>query len=141
MITVTDRAVELIKQSKESQNIKDEVGVRLTAMSESDLGPSYDIRFDLPAETDHKFGPFGAQVFVAPPTFEIMDGATFDVAETPEGLAFKIINPNYVREITESGNCGSGGCSSGGCSSGGCGSSSSDDEGISGSCCSSGSCH
>ena len=121
MITVTEEAVELIRISKESQNIKDEVGVRITAMGEGNFGPSYDIRFDLPAETDHKFGPVGAQVFVAPQTFRIMDGATFDVAETAEGKAFKIINPNYVKDISNSDGCGSGGCSSGCCSSGGCG--------------------
>jgi len=124
MITVTEEAAELIRESKASQNIKDEVGVRITAMGESNFGPSYDIRFDLPSKTDQIFGEEGAQVFLAPPTMTIMDGATFGVADTPEGRAFKITNPNYVKEVS------SGGCSSGGC--GGCGShSKSDDEGVS----------
>ena len=143
MITVTPEAVELIRQSKEAQNIKDEVGVRLTAMAEGEFGPSYDIRFDLPAETDIKIGPEGSQLYVAPQTMKIMAGGTFDVVETPEGTAFKVINPNYVKEVSSGGSC----CSSGGgCSSGGCGShGASDDEGISGEeesggCCSSGGC-
>jgi len=135
MIELTDKAIELIKQSKEAQNIKDEVGVRLTAMGEGNFGPSYDIRFDLPSDTDSKFGPEGAQLYVAPATLGIMEGATFDVAETPEGLAFKIVNPNYVKEVSSSGGCG--GCGSHGSSGGGCGSHShSDDEGVGGGCCS-----
>lgn len=128
MITVTAEAAELIRESKAAQNIKDEVGVRITAMGESNFGPSYDIRFDLQSETDHVFGEEGAQVFLAPPTMAIMNGGTFGVADTPEGRAFKITNPNYVKEVSSGG-----GCSSGGCSSGGCGSHApSDDVGISG---------
>ena len=121
MIEITNSALELIRTTKASDNIRDDVGIRITALCFDDLGPSYDIRFAMQAEDDHVFGPEGTQVFIQQETFEILYGGTFGTADSYEGLSFQITNPNYVREISSSGGCSSGGCSSeGGCSSGGC---------------------
>lgn len=101
MITVTDNAVERIRQMLKENNI--EGGLRLGIVGGGCSGLSYKFKFETkPRPNDHVFEAGGVQLVVDPKSFEYLDGMTLDFRNTLMEQAFVFHNP----KATKSCGCG-----------------------------------
>lgn len=108
MIDITEKAVELIKETVTADHTAQGYIIRLTAMPGSCSGPKYDIRFDLASDSDLKVGPEGAQIHVTGSSVSLLEGARIDAVVSEQGPAFKIKLPAAAKS-----DCSSCGCSCG----------------------------
>lgn len=118
-IYVTGRAAKAIQEFAKAEE-KEGWGLRISARpQEEGAEPAYAMDFDEKAkEGDKTFEFHGVEIYIAPDSFELVEGAEVDFISTQHASGFKITNARYQKKA---GCCGGGGCGSGGCGSGGCG--------------------
>jgi iron-sulfur cluster assembly accessory protein len=127
MITLTDKAVEKVREIMDSQG-QAEAGLRIYIAGGGCSGFKYGMALDTEAAPDDEVYTFdGLKVFVDSMSFPYLKGANVDYVEDALlGQGFKVENPNAVSS------CGCGqsfktaepepAAAGGGCASGGCGS-------------------
>jgi Fe-S cluster assembly iron-binding protein IscA len=87
MITVTKKAVELLKAAKTVEGAAEDAGIRIrrgVAANESKISVGIAIS-DEPDPDDEEFEQDGLRIFVEDVLVEPLDGRTLDVREAAEG--------------------------------------------------------
>jgi Fe-S cluster assembly iron-binding protein IscA len=87
MITVTKKAVELLKAAKTVEGAAEDAGIRIlrgVAANESKISVGISIS-DEPDPDDEEFEQDGLRIFVEDVLVEPLDGRTLDVREAAEG--------------------------------------------------------
>lgn len=109
MFTLTPAAAEQIKAAA-VQGDATGMPLRVAARRAVDGSIEYGMGFDEPADGEHPvLESDGVAVLIAPPSRELLEGATLDFVELETGeLSFIFIPPAAA-------GCGSGRCGSGGC--------------------------
>lgn len=95
MITITEKAAEQIRISAEQSGMQ-ELPLRLAAQRMPDGHIHYGMGFDDASHPeDQTFTLAGITVVIAPPSVELLQGATLDFAEIEPGkFEFIFLNPN-----------------------------------------------
>lgn len=102
MITITNIAVEKIKEISESENVG-HYTIRLKIQGGGCAGWTYDMFYeDKISDLDEIFEQDGVKVVIDPLSFQYLDGTEINYAETSISAGFSFINPN------SKGNCGCG---------------------------------
>lgn len=110
MFTLTPAAAAQIKRSVEHHG--DSAGLRVAAKRDASGAIVYGMGFDDERDNDEVLTCEGITVLIAPPSRDLLDGATLDFVELGEGeFQFIFINP-HDQEPAPRGGCGSGGCGS-----------------------------
>ena len=94
MITITDAAIEKIKESA-NQGEMQGLALRVAAMKQEDGSIGYGMGFDDKKEDDAVVDCAGIEVVVAPETKDLLIGMTIDYVKLDDGEEnFIFINPN-----------------------------------------------
>ena len=94
MVTLTEKAVEKVREILNTQNPKP-AGLRISVVGGGCSGFSYGFAFEEGvAEDDSLFEQDGVGVLVDPMSFAYLAGAEVDFEESLEGARFIIRNPN-----------------------------------------------
>lgn len=94
MVTLTETAVEKVKEIIEQQNPKP-AGLRISIVGGGCSGFSYQMNFDQNTGPMDKVYTFnGLKVFVDQASHLYLEGVEIDYIETLEGAGFKFNNPN-----------------------------------------------
>ncbi len=94
MITLTDKAVEKVKEIIEQQEPRP-AGLRIAIVGGGCSGFSYQMAFDTQSNgTDRVLDYSGLKVFVDQASLLYLNGTEVDYVETFEGSGFKFNNPN-----------------------------------------------
>lgn len=93
-VTLTERAVEKVKEILETQEPKP-AGLRIAVVGGGCSGFSYSMAFEnTPNMLDKTYKYEGLKVFIDQASLLYLDGARVDYVETLEGSGFKFENPN-----------------------------------------------
>ena len=103
MITVTDNAVQHLRELLESKSSADGTGLRLLVNKGGCAGMEYVMKMDIPAPEDHVFGRSGVAVIVDKESLDFLDVSSLDYQDSLNDVGFKVINPNAARSC----GCGS----------------------------------
>ena len=90
MLTVTKKAVELLKAAKTVEGAAEDAGIRIrrdVMANESNVSVGFAIS-DEPDPDDEEFEQDGLRIFVEVVLIEPLDGRTLDVREATEGTEF-----------------------------------------------------
>jgi iron-sulfur cluster insertion protein len=102
-VTVTSKAVEMIKTTREQEGMDASYGLRVAVMGGGCSGFQYALDFEQEARpTDHVFEVDGLTVFVDPVSARYLEGVTIDYVFGMSGAGFKFDNPRAT------GSCGCG---------------------------------
>jgi len=102
-LTLTPKAVEMIKITRTQEGIDERFGLRVGVMGGGCSGFQYALDFEEAArETDEVLEYPGLQVYVDPVSVRYLDGVTIDYVLGMQGAGFKFINPKAT------GTCGCG---------------------------------
>ncbi len=94
MITITDAAIEKIKESANQEDMRG-LALRVAAMKQNDGSVGYGMGFDDKKEDDIIVDCGGIEVIVAPATKDLLIGMTIDYVKLDDGEEnFIFINPN-----------------------------------------------
>jgi len=94
MFSVTDKAVEKIKEISESEGIG-HLNIRLKVIGGGCAGFSYDMFYeDNPTPLDETEEIKGVTIVVDPLSYQYLDGVEIDYVDRDFGSGFKFINPN-----------------------------------------------
>jgi iron-sulfur cluster assembly protein len=96
MVTLTDIAVEKVREFMEGQSPASEVGLRVGVRGGGCSGFQYALALDERHEDDHVFDAGGIPVLVDPASLRYVDGSTVDFTENFMGSGFEVSNPNVV---------------------------------------------
>jgi iron-sulfur cluster assembly protein/iron-sulfur cluster insertion protein len=100
MITLTDPAIDKVRQLIESESSAEELVLRVGVRPGGCSGFSYELFFDSSvdelADLVKDYGG-GVRVAVDRESLTMLDGATVDYTEGLQGAGFKISNPNVTR--------------------------------------------
>lgn len=102
-ITITPKAVQMVKMTRETESLDAESGLRIAVRGGGCSGFEYALDFELePRDTDwvHEFE--GLRVFVDPVSARYLTGTEIDYMLGPTGSGFKFNNPKAT------GSCGCG---------------------------------
>ncbi|MCP4201957.1 MAG: iron-sulfur cluster assembly accessory protein [bacterium] len=102
-ISLTPKAVQMVKMTREAENLDAESGLRVAVRGGGCSGFEYALDFELePRDTDcvHEFE--GLKVFVDPVSARYLTGTEIDYLLGPAGSGFKFNNPKAT------GSCGCG---------------------------------
>ncbi len=96
MVTITDGAVDKVKELIESQG-RAGSGLRIYVAGGGCSGLRYGMSLDEnPEEEDDVLEVSGLPVYIDPGSSMFLDGASVDYVETVMGAGFKVDNPNAV---------------------------------------------
>lgn len=102
-IQLTDKAVEMVKVTRDQEKLDPEAGLRVAVRGGGCSGFEYALDFETEVrETDHVAEFNGLRVMVDPVSARYLQGTTIDYVFGPTGSGFKFENPNA------SGSCGCG---------------------------------
>jgi len=102
-VTLTSKAVEMVKKTREQEGMDDSWGLRIGVMGGGCSGFQYALDFEQEArETDFVQEVDGLQVFVDPVSSRYLEGVTIDYVFGMQGAGFKFNNPRAT------GTCGCG---------------------------------
>jgi len=102
-VTLTPKAVEMVKITREQEGMDASYGLRVAVMGGGCSGFQYALDFEQePRETDTVMEVDGLQVFVDPVSSRYLDGVTIDYVFGMHGAGFKFENPRAT------GTCGCG---------------------------------
>ena len=91
--TVTAAAAEQVRRSAQGENAR--MALRVAAKRERDGTIVYGIGFDVVRDADIELDCAGLRVLVAPPSGDLLRGATLDFVEVGAGeFQFVFVNPN-----------------------------------------------
>ncbi len=102
-IALTDKAVQMVKITRETEKIDEASGLRVAVRGGGCSGFEYALDFELePRENDFVLEYDGLTVFVDPISARYLQGTEIDYVLGTTGAGFKFINPQAV------GTCGCG---------------------------------
>jgi iron-sulfur cluster assembly accessory protein len=102
-ITLTPKAVQMIKQTREQEGIEESFGLRVAVRGGGCSGFEYALDFENePRDNDHVLEYDGLKVFVDALSARYLSGTEIDYVFGMQGAGFKFNNPNAV------GTCGCG---------------------------------
>jgi iron-sulfur cluster assembly accessory protein len=102
-VTLTAKAVEMVKITREQEGIEESFGLRVAVRGGGCSGFEYALDFENePRDNDHVLEYDGLTVFVDALSARYLQGTTVDYTLGMQGAGFKFINPNA------SGTCGCG---------------------------------
>ncbi len=102
-ISITPKAVQMIKMTRETENLDDTSGLRVAVRGGGCSGFEYALDFELePRDTDWVNDFEGLRVFVDPVSARYLSGTEIDYQLGPSGSGFKFSNPKAT------GSCGCG---------------------------------
>jgi iron-sulfur cluster assembly accessory protein len=102
-ITLTPKAVQMVKITREQEGIEESFGLRVAVRGGGCSGFEYALDFENePRDNDHVLEYDGLTVFVDALSARYLQGTTVDYTLGMQGAGFKFINPNA------SGTCGCG---------------------------------
>ena len=102
-IDVTSKAVQMIKMTREQEQLNPTYGLRVAVRGGGCSGFEYALDFDEePRVDDHVLDYEDLKVFVDPISARYLQGTTIDYVLGAQGSGFKFLNPNA------SGSCGCG---------------------------------
>jgi len=102
-VTLTSKAVEMVKKTREQEGMDDSWGLRIGVMGGGCSGFQYALDFEQEArETDFVQEVDGLKVFVDPVSSRYLEGVTVDYIFGMQGAGFKFVNPRAT------GTCGCG---------------------------------
>lgn len=114
MFVLTPAAAEQIRRAAEEQ--PDNPPLRVAAKFDNDGELVYGMGFDGERDDDLVLDSEGVTVLIAPPSQELLDGATLDFVEVHPG-EYQFVFSHRTPPEAPAGGCNSGGC--GGCGSAG----------------------
>ena len=102
-IALTDKAVQMIKITREQEDLDPESGLRVAVRGGGCSGFEYSLDFELESrETDHVLEYEDLKVMIDPVSARYLQGTVIDYVLGPAGSGFKFNNPKA------SGTCGCG---------------------------------
>jgi iron-sulfur cluster assembly accessory protein len=102
-VTITAKAVEMVKLTREQEGMDESYGLRVAVMGGGCSGFQYALDFEQEARpTDAVFETDGLKVHVDPVSARYLDGVTIDYVFGMNGAGFKFDNP------AATGTCGCG---------------------------------
>lgn len=102
-VTLTAKAVEMVKKTREQEGMDDSWGLRIGVMGGGCSGFQYALDFEQEArETDAVQEIDGLKVYVDPVSARYLEGVTVDYVFGMQGAGFKFDNPRAT------GSCGCG---------------------------------
>ena len=102
-IDLTDKAVKMIKITREQENLDPDSGLRIAVRGGGCSGFEYSLDFDLePRETDFVLEYEDLTVLIDPVSARYLQGTVIDYVLGPSGSGFKFNNPKAT------GTCGCG---------------------------------
>lgn len=103
LLTITPKAVEMIKLTRQQEGIEESYGLRVAVMGGGCSGFQYALDFENEGrETDLLQQYEGLTVYIDPVSARYLDGVTIDYVLGMQGAGFKFINPRAL------GTCGCG---------------------------------
>lgn len=103
LLTITPKAVEMIKLTRQQEGIEESYGLRVAVMGGGCSGFQYALDFENEGrETDMLQQYEGLTVYIDPVSARYLDGVTIDYVLGMQGAGFKFINPRAL------GTCGCG---------------------------------
>jgi iron-sulfur cluster assembly protein len=96
MLTLTDKAVEKVKEAIASQSDPSSCGgIRVSVVGGGCSGFQYALKLEEQADKDDQVIQIdGFKVFVDEQSFSVLEGTEIDYVETLQGSGFKFSNPN-----------------------------------------------
>ena len=102
-LSITPKALEMIKHTREQEGIEADHGLRVAVMGGGCSGFQYALDFEKEQrDTDYVIEYDGLRVFVDPVSSRYLDGTTIDYVLGMSGAGFKFLNPKAT------GQCGCG---------------------------------
>jgi iron-sulfur cluster assembly accessory protein len=102
-VTITSKAIEMVKLTREQEGIDPAFGLRVAVMGGGCSGFQYALDFEQePRATDTVFDAEGLLVYVDPVSARYLEGVTIDYVFGMHGAGFKFNNPKAT------GTCGCG---------------------------------
>ena len=102
-VTLTAKAIEMVKLTRQQEGMDDSFGLRVAVMGGGCSGFQYALDFEQEARaTDTVFEVEGLTVYVDPVSTRYLEGVTIDYVFGPLGAGFKFDNPKAT------GSCGCG---------------------------------
>lgn len=102
-VTLTAKAIEMVKLTRQQEGMDDSFGLRVAVMGGGCSGFQYALDFEQEARaTDTVFEVEGLTVYVDPVSTRYLEGVTIDYVFGPMGAGFKFDNPKAT------GSCGCG---------------------------------
>jgi iron-sulfur cluster assembly protein len=95
-ITLTDKAVEKVKELLGAQESATEQALRVAVKGGGCSGFQYALAFDAPREDDHRFEHKGVSVVVDKTSIQFILGSEVDFVDGLQGAGFAVNNPNVV---------------------------------------------
>ena len=93
-VTLTDRAVEMVKEAIEQENLQGH-GIRIGVVGGGCSGFQYSMDFESAAKDgDVVLEQSGVKLFVDPMSSMYLQGVTIDYVQGLQGAGFKFTNPN-----------------------------------------------
>lgn len=102
-ITISERAARQIEMIRKSQNIDEDIPLRVSVMSGGCSGLTYDLDFDTEnhsSENDKTFEDHGIKMVVDMRSFLYLAGTKLDFTEGLSGQGFHFQNPNASRSCS-----------------------------------------
>ena len=98
IVALTDKAVEMVKQSLARDGLGSVYGLRVGVVGGGCSGFQYSLNFDNQAKPDdHVLNQDGVRVFVDEMSVQYLAGITIDYVSGLHGAGFKFLNPNATR--------------------------------------------
>ena len=98
MISVTDKAVDRIKELRETEGRNQEQNIRVSVKGGGCSGLMYDLSFDASVrESDEIFEDKGVKILVDKKSLLYLLGTTLDFSDGLNGKGFQFVNPNASR--------------------------------------------
>ncbi|MDA8194224.1 MAG: iron-sulfur cluster assembly accessory protein [Thermaerobacter sp.] len=95
MVTLTDAAVEKVREFMTSKN-REDLALRIYVSKGGCSGFSYGMALDQPQDVDRLFDFSGIRVVVDPNSAQYLEGVEVDYVNSLMGGGFSIQNPNAV---------------------------------------------
>ena len=98
IVSLTDKAVEMVKQGLAREGLGSDYGLRVGVVGGGCSGFQYSLNFDNQAKPDDRvLEQNGVRVFVDEMSVQYLAGITIDYVSGLHGAGFKFLNPNAAR--------------------------------------------
>ncbi|MFN8415149.1 MAG: iron-sulfur cluster insertion protein ErpA [Cytophagaceae bacterium] len=98
MISITDKAVEHVKELRSRDGYTEEYNVRVAVKGGGCSGLMYDLHFDNKVDpADQVFEDKGVKILVDKKSLLYLLGTTLDYTDGLNGKGFQFVNPNAAR--------------------------------------------
>jgi iron-sulfur cluster assembly accessory protein len=94
MLSLSEKAAEKVKEIRTTENIEENLGLRMRVVGGGCSGFAYDLYFDPPQDGDKVFDSNGVQIVVDQMSLMYLMGTEVDYVEGLHGAGFKFHNPN-----------------------------------------------